>query len=189
MGLNQNQRKALRRKQAAELKVAELSNTVASDAPDSSTDQHSQCELSVLQPETAFAPDTLDPAFVAKQHALGEGELVEKIRHKWDEIKAVKDRYPVSRGMLERLAHETMQTILLPSTATRDKLIATKLLLTMAAGNHANKGLPAQVEVNVNNNTFDMRRIIDAVLNDDAMGIHDTRETKIIPGSPNDYAE
>jgi len=188
MGLSRQQLRTIAKNKAKAKEVGELAS-LASGEPSASTNLQSHGGEDALQSETAFAPDTLDPAFVAKQHALGKGELVEKIRHKWDEIKAVKDRYPISRGMLERLAHETMQTILLPSTATRDKLIATKLLLTMAAGNHDNKGLPAQVEVNVNNNSFDMRRIIDAVLNDDAMGIHDTREMKIIPGSDQDYAE
>ena len=169
------------------MKVAELSSTVAQDAIDPSTDQQPQCGLSVQQsePETAFLPETLDPDFVAKQHALGKGDVVEKVRLKWEEIKAVRERYPVSRGMLQRIAHETMQTMLLPSTSTRDKLIATKLLLTMAGGNIPNKGLPEQIETPANDR-FDMRRIIDAVLSDETP---DSRENKIIPGSADDYAE
>lgn len=147
-------------------------------------DSSDEGQSDILQSDdvTAFEPEFLDLS-------QGKGDDVEKARNQWLEIRAVRARYPISRGMLERLAHETMQTALLSSTPTRDRLIATKLLLTMAAGNHPNKGLPAQVEVNINNNPLDMRRIIDAVLNDDSMEIHDTREIKIVPGSDQDYAE
>ena len=91
--------------------------------------------------------------------------------------------------MLERVAHEAMKVATAENVSTRDKLNAAKLIVAMSQANHPNKGLPDQLEVNINNNPLDMRRIIDAVLNDDSMGIHDTRENKIMPGSDSDYAE
>ena len=190
MGLSKQQRKTLAKNKAKALGNVDSAIMASGDSIAPSTPQ-SQGGMDALQfePESAFKPELLSDENVAKLIATGNGELAIRLRNRWDEIRAVKDRYPVSRGMLERLAHEAMMIATQSSVATRDRLIATKLLLTMASGNHPNKGLPAQVEVNINNNPMDMRRIIDAVLNDDSMGILDTREIKTIPGSENDYAE
>ena len=145
-------------------------------------------ESEPLQSETAFAPEFLTQTSINGDDADGKGEIVKKIRHMWEEIRAVRERYPISRGMLDRIAHETMQTMLHATTSTRDKLIASKLLLTMAHGNQPNKGLPAQLEVaSRNNDGFDIRKIIDEM--NANREIYDCREFKIVPGSPEDYAE
>ena len=183
------QRNAAKRKwKTAQALIGGDQSTGAADATDSPTSPQAKGELDILQSETAFKPEPLTQSSMESVIAQGSGGFLKR-SDQWDEIRAVKERYPVSRGMLERIAHETMQVVTSENAATRDRLIASKLVFAMSHGNRPDKGLPAQIEVNGNDSKFDIRCIIDAVLNDDSMGIHDTREMKIVPGDENDYAE
>lgn len=182
---SKQQRKTTKKNKAAAMENGN-SACSASDATVALTGSQPQGGTDVLKldDETAFTPEALHPENVAIYTASGKGQVIERIRHKWEEIRAVRERYPVSKGMLQRIAHETIQIALLPTTATRDKLIAAKLLITMAEGNR-DKGLPEQ-EQNINVNIS-----INDVLN--AMGktvdSEDCREYKPEIGGPDDYAD
>ena len=160
MGLSRQQRKTIAKNKAKARGAGELA-ALATDVTATSTSTHSQGAADVQQSETAFEPDSIT-------HSQGLGGRALRAQQ-WAEIQAVKERYPISRGMLERVAHEAMQVATAENVSTRDKLNAAKLIVAMSQANHPTKGLPAQLEVNINNNPLDMRRIIDAVLNDDSM--------------------
>ena len=176
MGLSRQQRKTISKNKAKARGAGELA-ALASGATATSTNTQSQGEASALQSKTAFQPDS-----------QGIGGCLQSA-NQWDEIRAVQEQYPVSRGMLERVAHEAMKVVTRDDVATRDKLNAGKLIFSMSQANRPCRGLPVQLSIESPHANFNMREIIDAVLNDDSIGIHDTREHKIVPGSAADYAE
>jgi hypothetical protein len=176
MALSRQQRKTISKNKAKARGAGELA-ALAMGVTATSTNTQSQGEASVLQSETAFEPDSIT-------HSQGLGGCALRAQQ-WAEIRAVKDRYPVSRGMLERVAHEAMQVATAENVSTRDKLHAAKLIVAMSQANQPNKGLPAPIEIS-RDAGMRTRQIIDAMANDP---IHDTREFKIIPGSFEDYAE
>ena len=163
-------------------------STGATDATDSPTSPQATGESDIQHSETAFKPEILTQSPANGHGAAGLGETVELARNRWDEIRAVKERYPVSRGMLERMAFEAINVATSETASVRDRLIGIKLLLTMAEGNRPDKGLPAQIEIGVENTEearLRIRRIIDAM----PLEIVDEREFKVVPGSTDDYAE
>lgn len=201
MGMTSNQRKAARRKKARAMQAGEQAS-MATDNPAVSTVHRPEGMPEVLQKESAFAPEALSAENVAKYGPQGIGggagdsdwenkrAAFSKIQERWTEIKAVSERYPVPRAMLERIANDTFQTFVSANTSTRDKMIAAKLLLTMAAANQDTKGLPTQLEGSVNEGTrFDVRNIIDAIAREEGTAIVDTRAIQVEPGSAEDYAE
>jgi hypothetical protein len=146
-------------------------------------------ESEPLQSETAFKPEVLGQSLANGHGAAGVGEAVELARNRWDEIRAVKDRYPISRGMLERIAFEAIRVATSETASVRHRLIAIKLLWTMAEGNRPDKGLPPQIEIGIktDGNRVLIRQLIDEMNTNPQ--IYDSREFKIVPGSPEDYAE
>ncbi len=127
--------------------------------------------------ETAFAPE-------------GSGEPSAN-RDRWLEIKAVRERYPVSRGMLERLSYEGMTIFLNPEVPTRERLNAGKLLVAMATANHSRGQLPEQVSpLEVNNVRIDIGSVVRELIADDrVLEAIDMRPFKPERGGPDDYAE
>ena len=188
MGLSRQQRKTISKNKAKARGAGELA-ALATDVTATSTSTQSQGAADVLQSATAFKPEILTETPANGHGAAGLGEAVELARNRWDEIRAVKDRYPVSRGMLQRIAFEASQVATSENASVRDRLIANKLLLTMAKGNSPDKGLPAQIEIDIktNGNRVLMRQLIDE-MNANPQ-IYDSREFKVEPGSPDDYAE
>ena len=172
MGLSRQQLRTIAKNKAKAKEVGELAS-LASGETSAPTNLQSHGGEVALQSNTAFQPDS-----------QGIGGCLQSV-NQWDEIRAVKDRYPVSRGMLERVAHEAMRVATAENVSTRDKLHAAKLIVAMSQANQPNKGLPAPIEIS-RDAGMRTRQIIDAMANDP---IHDTREFKIIPGSPEDYAE
>ena len=163
--------------------------STGADVTDSPTSPQAKGESDIQQSATAFKPEILTQSPANGHGAAGLGEAVELARNRWDEIRAVKDRYPISRSMLERIAFEAIKAATSETASVRHRLIAIKLLWTMAEGNRPDKGLPPQIEIGIktDGNRVTIRQLIDE-MNANPQ-IHDTREFKIQPGSAQDYAE
>lgn len=131
----------------------------------------------------------LSPENVAKANALGMGAAVALMKERRLELRAVIENWPISRDMRERIVYESIMVVLDKNADPRLKQRERWMLHKMAEANKPNGGLPAQVEIESTANRMSTRQIIDAVLNDEAMGIVDSREWKVVPGSDDDYAE
>ncbi len=112
----------------------------------------------VQQPVSAM-PEGLEPSVVwpgtnAKtyQKALseseqGKGELLEALHRIRDwrlHMRAVKEQWPITQDMRERVAYEAMQCVMSREAATRDRLIAMRLVMAMGESNR-HGDLPIQV--------------------------------------------
>ncbi len=149
--------------------------------------------------ELAWAPETegLSAEAIAKLISSGKGEALRKANLRWAEIRAVRENWPISRLMRERIAFDAMMIMLDPNSSTRDRQVSQRLLVEMDKSNrpHADR-LPNQVaepgtsvEVEVGGTKVTIRSVIDAMVSDPRLGILDLRENPIQPGSKDDYAE
>lgn len=139
-----------------------------------------------------FRPDIVERARI--EEAAGNPALAGKLRSIRDsrlELRAINQRWPVPKGLRERIVYDAAAIALDPQKDLRFRLMAQKMLIAMDHANNAPQ-LPDQVTVNIQQNTYavNVNDFLATVEADPRLDrLLDAREFRPDPGAPDDYAE
>lgn len=128
------------------------------------------------------AADAGNPAMLAKLARIKDQRL---------ELRAVNQRWPVPKGLRERMVYDAGMIALDPTKDIRYRLAAQKILVAMDHANNVAQ-LPDQVTVNIQQNTYavNVNDFLATVEADPRLDrLLDAREFRPDPGAPDDYAE
>jgi hypothetical protein len=128
------------------------------------------------------AADAGNPALLARLTLIKDQRL---------ELRAVNQRWPVPKGLRERMVYDAGAIAMDPTKDIRFRLAAQKILVAMDHANNVAQ-LPDQMTVNIQHNTYavNVNDFLATVEADPRLDrLLDGREFRPDPGAPDDYAE